>query len=271
MSNSATRTLWTIVLLAPVGVLVGQPAPTPPPIRFPEYTTPTPEPKPPVTVEVNRLGPDRLYVIDSDVPCVVLASPAELVKITAETGPIKISGLFVDNVKRTTRTYSGKYVFVVEAAGTGKVELLVIPNGFKVEADIIRKILDVDNGTGPRPPPDPNPPVPPDPKPSPAPIPGDGLRVLIVYETGIPMPAGQFSAIFGKDVRGYLDTHAKEYRVYDQNTDITHAPKVWQDAMKRPRASVPWIIVSDGKTGYEGPMPANVRDTLTLLKKYGGE
>lgn len=30
-------------------------------------------------------------------------------------------------------------------------------------------------------------------------------------------------------------------------------------------------VISDGKTGYEGPLPANVEATLELLKKYGGE
>lgn len=132
----------------------------------------------------------------------------------------------------------------------------------------------------PVPPTPPTPPKPPEPPPSPAPIPGDGLRVLIVYESAelSKMPPAQQSVIFSTTVRDYLkskcavgpDGITKDWRIFDKDTDVSAEAKTWKDAMARPRASVPWIIISTGKTGHEGPLPATIDDTLTLLKKHGG-
>ena len=102
------------------------------------------------------------------------------------------------------------------------------------------------------------------------------------------------------------DNKTKGWRIWDKDVDATNDLKVWQEAMKRPRElkikdaaldrfevyspsgvllatfsrreeavafsqrSNPWIIISDGKKGYEGPLPKDVDATLELLKKYGG-
>jgi hypothetical protein len=73
----------------------------------------------------------------------------------------------------------------------------------------------------------------------------------------------------GKCVVG-ADGKTSEFRIWDKDVDAAADAKHWQDALKRPRASTPWLIVSDGKSGYEGPLPANVDETLALLKKFGG-
>jgi hypothetical protein len=132
----------------------------------------------------------------------------------------------------------------------------------------------------PVPPVPPTPPVPPVPPPSPAPIPADGLHVLIVYDdvNKTKMPAAQLNVLYSVKIRDYLDAKAPlgpdgkthEWRIWDKGIDGSADSKLWGDAMKRPRSSHPWIVVSDGKTGYEGSLPANVDDTLALLKKYGG-
>lgn len=133
-------------------------------------------------------------------------------------------------------------------------------------------------GPGPSPGPGPTPPVPPQP---PAPISGDGNRVLIVYETGQGLPSAQAAVITSGVVRDYLDAKtvkdahnpAGAYRIWDKDVNLSH-PSVsqsWKDAMARPRTSLPWVVVSNGKTGYEGPLPPDVPQTLALLKKYLGE
>lgn len=128
---------------------------------------------------------------------------------------------------------------------------------------------------GPGPGPDPKPPTP-DPD-NPAPIPVKGFRVLIVYESAelSKYSAQQQAILTGKTVRDYLNANCvagpkeqKEWWILDKDADVSAIAKHWQDAMKRPRKSTPWIIVSDGVKGYEGALPASVADTISLLKKY---
>lgn len=140
-------------------------------------------------------------------------------------------------------------------------------------------------GPGPGPGPDPKPPPvppPPDPVPPPVPppIPVDGFRVLIVYESSelATMPRAQLVSLYAQQVRDYLAAHCvkgpdgrtAEWRVWDQNVSTANEAKLWQDAMARKRDKLPWIVISTGKTGYEGPLPADTAGTLELLRKYGG-
>ena len=130
----------------------------------------------------------------------------------------------------------------------------------------------------PTPPDPPAPPKPPTPPPSPAPIPAEGFRVLVVYETAelSKLPAAQSNVLYAKSVRDYLnakcvmgpDSKTREWRIYDADVDTSAETKLWQDAMKVKRDKLPWLIVSNGKTGYSGPLPENVEKTLELLKKY---
>lgn len=127
---------------------------------------------------------------------------------------------------------------------------------------------------GPKPPE----PTPPEPGPSPAPIVETGFRVLVVYETAdlASMSRDQQLIFSGPEVRGYLDSHCvkvngtPEWRFFDKDTQFpVTCDSVWCKTMKRARGDLPWIVVSDGKTGYEGPLPPDVRSTLDLLRKWG--
>lgn len=137
--------------------------------------------------------------------------------------------------------------------------------------------------TPPVPPPVPPGPTPPPvpPAPDPPPIPADGLHVLIVYESAdLPTyPAAQVAALYAELVRGYLnskcamgpDGKTRQWRIWDANVDATGESQLWRLALNRKRDRLPWVIVSNGKAGYEGPLPADADALLTLLKKYGGE
>ena len=144
--------------------------------------------------------------------------------------------------------------------------------------------FDVGGVTPPVPPPvppDPKPPDPPKPPEPPAPIPLSGLRALIVYETSdiMNMPAQQALIITSTELQLYMngkgakdsDGKTAAFRKLDKDTPLAATEQQWvKDAMKRPRQPGPWIIVSNGATGFEGPLPPTIGETLLLLRKYGG-
>jgi hypothetical protein len=123
-----------------------------------------------------------------------------------------------------------------------------------------------DPGPDPDPEPDPDPTPDPDP-PSPAPIPEPGFRVLIFYESSDTLPELQRAILAGEEVAAYLDkTCITEpdgtagYRIYDQHADLSNELPVWQKAFQRRPQSLPWVIVSNGTTGHEGPLTVTEKD-----------
>jgi hypothetical protein len=123
---------------------------------------------------------------------------------------------------------------------------------------------------------------PPGPNPPPGPAPVGPLRVLMIYESAdlAKMPAAQQAVIYGRKVRDYLnakcekeaDGKTRGWRIWDKDADASAEASHWQTAMKRSRASVPFIHILKGDSiAYEGPLPASADEALALLKKYGGE
>jgi hypothetical protein len=118
-------------------------------------------------------------------------------------------------------------------------------------------------------------PPPPEPEDE-SPFPGEGLRVLIVYELDelASYPASQVNVLYAKELRVWAQkncvkdsTGTAGLRILDQDT-TADTPTQWTTAMARPRDSMPWIIVGNGKTGYEGPLPQTLAETISLLEKF---
>lgn len=150
----------------------------PPQIRLPAPvpTVPTPGPD-----SALALSSEMMFVVDSDVPFLIFASPRNIVSIEKIDGPLKIRGKFAGgNGQSETRSFQGKHLAIVEARGTGKVELLIIPASAKTEADSILRILDVNFDTKPQPPPNPRP----DPRPDP--IKAASVWIIVVEEASVP-------------------------------------------------------------------------------------
>lgn len=133
-------------------------------------------------------------------------------------------------------------------------------------------------GKGPVPPVPPVPPTPPDP---PAPIPVDGFRVLIVLASDDigKLPPAQQVALTSEEMTSYLnskcamgpDNKTREWRIWDDQVDAANESKVWQDAYSVAKGQTkPWIVVSNGKSGFAGPLPKDLPSIMELLKKYGG-
>ncbi len=238
----------------------------------------------PIIQPVNVLKSNELYVFDADKKVIVIASPAGLVSVTEDVGPIKIKAVFAGNAKSSTRTFKGQQVFTLEAVASGTVELIITPVDLKKETDIIRRTIRVEAGEGPIPPPGPGP-IPPGPGPGPfppplppAPIAGDGLRVLMTFPEKASLTQAQHSAIYGQDVRDYLnrktplgpDGKTHEWRIYKEGENLAGEAATWRDAYARKRDSSPWIVVSNGKTGEEVPV-TSIDQVMKLLKKYGGD
>lgn len=124
-------------------------------------------------------------------------------------------------------------------------------------------------------------PVPPGPTPGPAPIPTAGFRFMIVEETSerSKLPADQREIIGSTVLRLALaaacakgpDGKTPEWRIFDKDAPMAAESKLWQDAMARPRKSLPWLIVSNGTSGFEGPLPANMTETMAIIEKYKGK
>lgn len=139
------------------------------------------------------------------------------------------------------------------------------------------------NPTPPGPGPTPDPTPTPQPNPTPAPIPLPGLRVLVIYETNPGtttmtdnVTREQALIITGAETRTLLSAKCAkdakghpEFRFYDQHSDLRNAAPHWFAAFNRPRGKLPWLIVSDGRKGYEGPLPANPQEFAKLLEGFG--
>lgn len=124
---------------------------------------PPPAPTPPVPSAVTKLSADVFYIVSSNSPFIVLSSPAGIVTVTQDTGPLRIRGRFVENPGVVqTKDFPAKFLTSVNAVATGKCELLILPSGATGEGQIIRRCLDVTVGPAPPPGPGPgpNPPIP---------------------------------------------------------------------------------------------------------------
>lgn len=216
-------------------------------------------------------------VIQGDTVVVVKSLPC---KVAAQVQADFYLWSFPESVQ-ASETADGVLEITRAPKGTFRVKVVTAKFDFD-QKKVIKDsgYIDVNYGGTP----DPTPPVPPDPPvppPDPAPIPVEGFRVLIVEDIKgrDKLPPAQLAVLFDKKVRDYLqakcvtesDQKTRAWRIWPQDVDCTGEQKLWQDAMKRKRAQVPWIVISDGKKGYEGPLPENVEKTLDLLMKYGGQ
>jgi hypothetical protein len=211
--------------------------------------------------------------------------PFEAIVFEATNVPSKAQLLW-DILQGTADTRSfGRRLCVWAAPGEYRARCDVFWNDDRGTIQVVRVdfTFTVTDETGPgprpRPPPGPGPKPPPSPDNGEAPIPATGLRVLIVYESAQlgKMPAAQQAIIYSVPLRRYLDSvctddpqtgSGKAWWILDQNTNISGLAKLWQDAMKRPKKSVPWLVVSNGQAGFEGPLPADVEQTKALVAKY---
>lgn len=122
---------------------------------------------------------------------------------------------------------------------------------------------------------------------TPSPFTTDKLTVLFVGETEQEqnLTPGQRDALHSTkagSVWDYITNTAKgQFHNLDKDQDMTQEDPVWQQAMAACKKqfydettktwkTLPVICISNGKSGYVGPCPAEGVDILNLIKKYGG-
>ena len=213
------------------------------------------------------------------VPIQVEGNPKSCVVIVRAIGNEKVIQAF--EVVSPTKTY----VFTAIGPQYYIIDVITSDDTGKQEHFFTKTFIQGEGDIDPTPnPPEPNPDPKPDPNPGPAPIPLAGFRVLFISESEdsssfSDMPKGQREIFYSPVIRDYLNTKCvkgpdnktAEWRVIDPHAEFSSDERRWKDAASRQRQNIPWLIISDGKTGFEGPLPANVEDTLKLLKKFGGE
>lgn len=214
-----------------------------------------------------------------ELPSEVRVKPGRLTKIEAKGDAKQIKWINVHEDLDAIPSENGKWL-IVSGPSVGRYKLAAYGADSSGPYDPVYVTVVVEGVVPPTPPNPPTPPtpVPPTPPVPPAPIPVTGLRVLIVYDSSkeTELPVSQQVILRGKAFDDYLrsktvmgpDGKTPEYRIWPSATVVTaDVEKHWRDAMSLERKSLPWLIVSDGKTGYQGPLPATVDETKAIIDK----
>lgn len=187
-----------------------------------------------------------------------------------------------DNVFKVHRFKAEAYRWaIVYAKSKGIGEVIINRNGADPAKDApeeVERVIVTVGDAQPEPPgpgPEPKPPTPADTWSK------DGLRVLLLFETGNnTMTPAQFAAVNSTFTRDYLSKKSvkvngqSEWRYWDKDTDISRESAIWKDGFERWKkagSKVPFLLISNGKDAdYAGDIPENLDKLAELLKKYGG-
>ncbi len=68
------------------------------------------------------------------------------------------------------------------------------------------------------------------------------------------------------------DGKTHTWNIWDKDVDAANADPEAKALLARPHPTLPWIVLADstGKVAFEGPLPADVDQTVALIKKYTG-
>lgn len=105
----------------------------------------------------------------------------------------------------------------------------------------------------------------------PPPVPGEGQHVLLIEESEdrSRLPSGQLAIITSVDLRAWLSSQGWDWRIWDQHMDASLDDGWFRQAAGLSRSSIPWVIISNGRQGYSGPLPPTVGELKSLIGRYG--
>ena len=113
------------------------------------------------------------------------------------------------------------------------------------------------------------------------PFPSEGLRVLIIEETGerATLPGGQQQILLSTHVRGWLKKNTVEkdgFRIWDDDYDAEDGEQdfindTWKQAYlvakKDSDGVLPWLVAANGDKGFSGPLPGTPDELIMILEK----
>ena len=113
----------------------------------------------------------------------------------------------------------------------------------------------------------------------PPPIAEPGFRVMIIEDvfSRKDLPTDQYNVIMSTapgSFREFLLARAvkvhgvPDLRFISHTNPLDQDAPYWQAAAKLPRDSYPWLIVSNGKAGYSGPLPKTTAEALALVRPF---
>jgi hypothetical protein len=149
----------------------------------------------------------------------------------------------------------------------------------KIQTKRFKKGFEV-KGTIPVPPtPDPEPDPQPDPQPDPEPqpdkdpIPEPGFSVIIIEETKDreTLSKEQVAVLQSTKIQSLVKSYGGDFRQTDDDSPLTYENPKWAKAIQRERQSLPWIIVSNDKKWYEGPLPKDLNSAIKLIETHKPE
>ncbi len=242
--------LPTIPVLVEPDVIDDEPQPPKP--------RPDRSPKP-----ITTISDEQLYVIESTIPLIVLASPDGFVSIESEEGPQKVKAKFVDGTgKMETRVFHSKHLYFINAVKPGKLELIIVPVGVEKPENILRQELTV-LGQMPNPPPEPDP----DPGPMPDPVPTSDKLLIEVVED--PLNRSPDTAIVLSALAEWnaLKDKGHDWRIYSIRTTETLGIDAVKEAKDTP---LPAMVIRD-KESRKVLRVVNLPKTMADVKRILSE
>ncbi len=239
--------------------------------------TDTPAPTPVVQAEtdppsqfIDKITYEEFYVLESEEPLLVLASPQGVVNVTYEQGPLMARGKWAgSNGDIETRMLMGKHLYFVDVITSGSVEVLVIKSGATNPANIFRQKISTQRG--PRPPPIVDPVVDPDVDKIDVPDTGE-FRVLMLYDEDADLDA--LNVVNSVNTRRWLDQNTDGWRAWDRSSTLKpgyldNEEAVWKSIWNSAGPSVPagpHLLIIKGKTITVRPLTSQVIQELESVK-----
>jgi len=96
-----------------------------------------------------------------------------------------------------------------------------------------------------------------------------GFRVLIIEEGAERrnLLPEQAAILTSSTLRDFCKANGAELHCWDKDVDATRKPAEWQSMLKRPRQSLPWMIV-EGKKVFEGPLPKTDEEVQSIIASH---